>query len=156
MCPTDEATRWRGLRAAAVLFALVAVLPAACRKERLATGDEIGLLVAPTEIGLGDVLVYTEKSFEVKLRNRGDEMIQFAGVGSGCGCAEVAFETYRIGPGEDTRLTGVFRSGHKTGEKRSAMELYIAQPKKAKVRLVLTANIQPLVSAAPESIRRSK
>lgn len=152
MGPTEETASRHGFRALRILFGVVAILPAACRNERLASGDDIGLVVTPTQIELGDVLVSSERRFEVKLRNRGDEMIQFAGVGSGCGCTDVGFEAYRVGPGRETRLTGLLRSGQKTGEKRSAIELYVAKPMKAKVRLLLTANIEPLVKAAPESV----
>ena len=65
----------------------------------------------PRSVDLGDVPLYSDKTFTARFRNRGATTIEIAAFRANCGCAVLCASNKVCGPGEEIEITGIFKAG---------------------------------------------
>ena len=81
---------------------------------------------SPAEIRLEDLSPNEERRVEVAVHNRGNRSLNLSPPGSGCGCISPTLESFRLSPGQQTKLHFTYRAPATPGmvERSVALETH--------------------------------
>jgi hypothetical protein len=105
--------------------------------------------VASTTVDLGKIKGSSQNEVEFKFTNSGKSDLFIRHIRSTCGCTAIQQSQQGVGikPGESSSIKATFNSGGYKGKVTKAIYVYVNDPQKSEVVLMLTADVdQPTAS----------
>jgi hypothetical protein len=99
--------------------------------------------VASTTVDLGKIKGSTQSEFEFKFTNSGKSDLFIRHIRSTCGCTAIQQSHQGVGikPGESSSIKATFNSGSYKGKVTKPIYVYVNDPQKSEVVLMLTADV---------------
>ena len=106
-------------------------------------------LITPPVLQLGTIQSDTIATGTIKFTNDGDSDMNISEVQTSCGCTMAEMEKMNYKPGESGQIEVHFNSKGYSGRVRKTVTIYVEGDESFGHRIVLEAQIQPILDVAP-------